>query len=445
MLQSGAPRPGPLMHRLLPCLLLAAGAAGADGFEVEAQSVLPAATFVPPPCGAPADVRLSGKYTGPGNLRNDHQGGAPATTGPAPDGRPTGLALPFRGQPLQGISAIADAGRGRWWALSDNGFGTRRNSPDAMLMLHRLRIDFARGEVRREATLFLRDPQSVIGFRITHEGTRRRFLTGADLDPESLVADAGGFWIGDEFGPYLLRFDRNGVLRGWFEARIDGALLRSPDHHAPDPATPPQVQRSGGFEALAAEPGGARLWALLEKPLVDAQGRPESGWLRMLAFDPRTGSWTGEARRVPLAPDATSVGDLAFDAAGDAWMLERDGGEGDPGLACGDGRPPPGCFATPARHRALVRLRFEGPEGRRVGAQDLLDLADPRGVARQRGDSALAAGRFGLPFATPEALAVLGDGRLLLANDNNLPFSAGRFLHRADDTEFILLRARTGR
>jgi hypothetical protein len=435
------------MRHLLPFLILCAGASNATEAVLDAQAVLPAATFVAPPRDAPADLRHAGKFTGPGNLRNHRVGSAPSTTGPAPDGRPTGLALPFDGQAVQGASGLADAGGGRWWVLSDNGFGSRRNSPDAMLMLHRLHLDFERGTARREATLFLRDPRRVIGFRITHEGTRARYLTGADLDPESLVADAGGFWIGDEFGPYLLRFDREGVLLSLVEARLDGALLRSPDHHAPDPAAPPQVQRSGGFESLAAEPGGARLWALLEKPLVDASGRPEGAFLRMLAFDPARGGWTGESRRVPLAPAATSVGDLAFAADGGAWLLERDGGEGDPGLACGDARRPPDCFAQPARHRRLVRLAFDAADGeaRRSAEFDLLDLADPRGVARQRGDTTLPAGRFGLPFGTPEGLAVLGDGRLLLANDNNLPFSAGRFLRRADDTEFVLLQvARAG-
>ena len=434
------------MRRLLSSLILAAGPAGAAQPVLEAHAVLPAPTFVAAPRDAPADLRRAGKFTGPGNLRNDRVGSAPSTTGPAPGGRPTGLALPFDGQAVQGVSGLADAGDGRWWLLSDNGFGSRRNSPDAMLMLHRVRIDFERGTVRREATLFLRDPRRVVRFRITHEGTRERYLTGADLDPESLVADRDGFWIGDEFGPYLLRFDRHGVLQSLAEARLDGALLRSPDHHAPDPAAPPQVQRSGGFESLAAEPGGARLWALLEKPLVDARGQPEGALLRMLAFDPVRGEWTGESRRVPLAPGATSVGDLAFAADGSAWMLERDGGEGDPGRACDTTRRPPDCFAMPARHRRLVRLGFDadGADARRIADHDLLDLADPRGVARQRGDTALPTGRFGLPFATPEGLAVLADGRLLLANDNNLPFSAGRFLRRADDSEFMLLRLPPG-
>ena len=426
----------------LLCLLCRALPAAAGTLELDAHALLPAATFVAPPRGAPADLREAGKFTGPGNLRNGEVGSAPASTGPALGNRPTGLALPFRGQPVQGISGIVDAGDGTWWALSDNGFGTRRNSPDAMLMIHRLRIDFARGTVRRLETVFLRDPRAVIGYRITHEGTRGRYLTGADLDPESLVADADGFWIGDEFGPYLLRVDRHGVVTDWIEARLDGAVLRSPEHHAPDPAAPPPVQRSGGFEALAAEPGGARLWAMLEKPLLDAHGQPEGHFLRMLAFDPARRAWTGAQRRVPLAARATSVGDLALDRDGSAWILERDGGEGDPGRACADGATT-ACFVNPARHRQLVRLAGAGDDGapmRRIAAHDLLDVADPRGLARQRGDTALAAGRFGLPFATPEGLALRPDGRVLVVNDNNLPFSAGRFLLRADDTEFTLLR-----
>ncbi|MCE3004579.1 MAG: esterase-like activity of phytase family protein [Xanthomonadaceae bacterium] len=435
------------MRSLLLFLWCASLPAQAGALELDAHAVLPAATQVAAPRDAPVDLRHAGKFTGPGNLRNREVGSAPATTGPGSGNRPTGLALPFRGQAVQGISGIVDAGDGTWWALSDNGFGTRRNSPDAMLMIHRLRIDFARGTVRRLETVFLRDPRAVIGYRITHEGTRGRYLTGADLDPESLVADADGFWIGDEFGPYLLRFDRDGVLREWHATRLDGALLRSPDHHAPEPADPRTAQRSGGFEALAAEPGARRLWALLEKPLLDAQGRPEGPFVRMLAFDPARGEWTGETRRVPLAADATAVGDLAFDAGGAAWILERGGGEGDPGRGCAPGTASDECFANPARHRRLVRLRLgdaDGAEVVREADHDLLDLADPRGIARQRGDTALPAGRFGLPFATPEGLAILGDGRVLVVNDNNLPFSAGRFLRRADDTEFVLLRLPPG-
>jgi hypothetical protein len=408
---------------------------------LDGHAILPARTFIDAPRSAPADARIAGKFAGADGLRLDAIGSEAARSLP-PDRRPTGLSLPFDGQPVQGISALAPIGDGSYWALSDNGFGSRRNSPDALLAIHRLRPDFARGTVRRMATIFLRDPQRVLRFRIAYEGHRERWLTGADLDPESLVADADGFWIGDEFGPWLLRVDRRGVVQRLVETELDGLPLRSPDHPGLDAATPARVQRSGGFESLAATADGGLLWALLEKPLLDPQGEAEGRFLRMLAFDPARGAWTGQSRRVPLHAAATAVGELALRADGRGWMIERDGGEGDPARGCP--AQAPDCFATPARHRRLVLLDLGAADAaglqRRLAEIDLLDLADPRALARQRGDSGLPAGRFGMPFATIESVVALGDGRVLLANDNNLPFSAGRFLRRADDTEFVLLR-----
>lgn len=435
-------------------LLLAGAATAREPAPVAAtlagHTILPAATFVATPRGAPADARRSGAFTTPDNRRIATPASVPSRTGPGPEGRPTGLALPFRGQAVQGISAMAPAGGGRWWALSDNGFGTRRNSSDALLALHELRIDFTRGTVRRERTIFLRDPDRRIAFRVVHEATNERYLTGADLDPESLQVVGDAFWIGDEFGPFLLEFDRHGALRRLVEARLDGRTLRSPDHPALQlPATPGErvafdVPRSGGFESLALAADRGRLWAVLEKPLFDAQGTPEAGMVRALEFDLARGDWSGRSARIPLAPGATSVGDLNLLPSGRAVMLERDGGEGSPRLACVDGRQPPACFAQPARLRQLVWIDLPDDAStlaRRLQVVDLLDIADPLARARRRGDGAPPAGRFDLPFATPETVVPFGDGRLLLANDNNLPFSAGRILDRADDTEFVLLEA----
>ncbi len=42
---------------------------------------------------------------------------------------------------------------------------------------------------------------------------------------------------------------------------------------------------------------------------------------------------------------------------------------------------------------------------------------------------------------TIESLALQGADRLVVVNDNNYPFSAGREPDRPDDTEFILLDA----
>ncbi len=84
---------------------------------------------------------------------------------PGKDGvRLTGLSLPFDGQPLQGFSGIKAMPDGSFWSLSDNGFGSKTNSTDAMLMLHHLTFDWDAGSVKVEKTLFLTDPDKKAPF-----------------------------------------------------------------------------------------------------------------------------------------------------------------------------------------------------------------------------------------------------------------------------------------
>jgi hypothetical protein len=69
-------------------------------------------------------------------------------------------------------------------------------------------------------------------------------------------------------------------------------------------------------------------------------------------------------------------------------------------------------------------------------------IRDPEGLARHRGDLPANAPRerFTFPFFTIENVAMVDADQIIVGNDNNLPFSAGRHLTRADDNEFILLR-----
>src|SRR4051812_7079616 len=102
------------MRRLISiaCLaaVLGAGMAQADQrfpATLAGHAILPATSFVPPPESAPPGFARSGRFTGAGNIRVEQVGSIPGTTGPAPNGRATGLALPFEGQPVQGFSGIA--------------------------------------------------------------------------------------------------------------------------------------------------------------------------------------------------------------------------------------------------------------------------------------------------------------------------------------------------
>jgi len=51
-------------------------------------------------------------------------------------GRPTGVFLPFKGQPAQGHSGIKHMADGSYWILTDNGAGAKANSPNFMLYLN---------------------------------------------------------------------------------------------------------------------------------------------------------------------------------------------------------------------------------------------------------------------------------------------------------------------
>ncbi len=254
---------------LLVAGLLAATPAFADAefpATLAGHAILPADTFIAPPADAPADLQVSGKFTGA--ARTDALGTIMGLSA----GRPTGLSVPFRGQPVQGHSGIRRMADGTYWVLTDNGFGNKRNSPDAMLFLSHYRFDFEKGTIERIATVFLSDPDKKVPFRIANEGTDRRYLTGADFDPESFQIINGKIWIGEEFGPFLIRADMTGKIEAIFETQVDGQVARSPDHpavttpNAPGGAVDFRVRRSKGFEGMAASPDGRFLYRCWRAP-----------------------------------------------------------------------------------------------------------------------------------------------------------------------------------
>jgi hypothetical protein len=125
---------------------------------------------------------------------------------------------PFVGQPVQGFSGVQVADSDTFYFLSDNGFGAKTNSADFLLRIQRVTPNFQTasggdGSVALEGFIQLSDRDGKSSWDIVNQGTLERNLTGADFDPESIVLAADGtFWIGEEFGPYLLHFDASGKL-----------------------------------------------------------------------------------------------------------------------------------------------------------------------------------------------------------------------------------------
>lgn len=414
--------------------------------------VLPAATFVPAPAEAPDALKTSGKFTGADRARIDAIGsvkGVSVLSNPAAP-RETGLSLPFQGQPVQGFSGIVSEGDGTFLVLTDNGFGSKANSPDAMLTAHRLKMDFNAGTIERLKTIFISDPDRKVPYPIVMEGTATRYLTGSDFDLESIQRVGDSLWFGDEFGPFLIETDLDGKVKAVFETKVDGKVVRSPDHPAittpgaPDGKVAFNVYRSKGFEGMALSPDKTKLYALLEGPLYDAAagGKEKVGdaeVLRIVEFDLGKREWTGRSWKYPLAVAGNAIGDFNMVDDTHGLVIERDSLEGSRFKACTAGKVEPTCFDKPAQFKRVYKIAFSpetaGQVVRKVGYIDLLAIKDPNGKAKQGGTE----GVLDLPFFTIEDVVMVSPTEIVVGNDNNLPYSAGRSPQKNDDNEFVLL------
>ncbi len=438
---------------LAATLLLATPAVAQTKYPavLEGHAVLPAMTLVPAPADAPQELQISGRYAGPGNLRVDTPESIPARSAlsdkAAP--RPTGISFPLKGQPVQGLSGIKNLRDGTFLTLSDNGFGSKANSPDAMLTFHIVKPDWKSGAVERVSTVFLNDPDRKVPFRIVNENTPRRYLTGADFDIESIQPIGEALWFGDEFGPFLIKADRTGKVLQVFETKVGGKVVRSPDHPSMAmPAVPGavkfEVRRSKGFEGMAASPDGKFLYPLLEGPLLTATGEPEAKdgkrFLRILEFDVARGEYTGKSFKYALEAPTNSIGDFNLIDTTSGLVIERDDTEGDPAQACLEAAPRPDCFNVPAKFKRIYKVDLAQADAdgfvKKVGYIDLMDIDDPQMLARQGGKN----GKLTFPFFTIENVDLVDADRIIVGNDNNLPFSSGRTLGKVDDNELILLR-----
>jgi len=440
------------MRTLLFCAALMAAAPASVLAQTQqpatlaGHAVLPAQTFINMPADAPADLRVSGKFTN-AMVRNELLGSFEGRS----SGRGTGVRLPFKGQPVQGHSGIKKMPDGTYWVLTDNGFGSKANSPDAALFLSHYKIDWDNGRINRAKTVFLHDPDKKVPFRIVHEGSNKRYLTGSDFDLEGFQIINGKFWIGDEFGPYLIRANMDGRVEAVFETMADGKLVMSPDHYmvvTPNPgqsaAAGVNLGRSRGFEGLAASKDGRFLYGMLEGPLWDAAARDwekQDGQLvlRVLEFSVAEQKWTGRHWKYVLSPGATAIGDFNMIDATTALVIERDNGEGTADRACPDTKPAPNCFHDLAKFKRVVKIEMSDDNAnaavRKIAYIDLMNIQDPQKKARKP----LNGGVYTFPFFTIENVDIVDERHIIVGNDNNLPFSSSRDPNRADDNEFMLL------
>lgn len=361
------------------------------------------------PVLARADVTLIGVAEIPGDAAD-----LSGLTGRQSDGTPHNQ--------FGGVSALAStADRDQYVALSDR--GPKDGASDYVCRFHRLtvRVDpQARPavSVRLTATTLLTD------------GRNRRLVGSLDawdeknpadslrFDPEGLrVGPAGTLFVADEYGPDIAEFAADGRLlrRLPVPARFRPARpARTPEAELPPHNTAGRAPNRG-FEGLAMTPNGARLYAILQGPLLqdgawDAAHKRVGVHCRILEI-PVDG---GRTREFVYRLDDPSYGVSEILAVNDRQflVLERDGKAG-----------------RQARFKQVVRIDLSGatdvsdraalpaaelpPAVVPVKKTPFLDLLDPRyGIAGEQCPEKFEGLAFG-----PD----LPDGRrvLLVATDND--------------------------
>lgn len=331
---------------------------------------------------------------------------------------------PWDGQVIPGFSAVVENGDGTFWAQPDNGFGAKGNSADFLLRSYLVRPDWqtaqgGSGAVSVERFISYNDRNHVLDFPIVNDGTADRLLTGADFDIESLVrAKDGTFWVGDEFGPFLLHFDAEGTLLGK-PFSLDGA--KSPQNPYLQPGETPRVRASRGFEALAASVNGRYLYPIVEGSYADDTDLRHR---EILEFDTKRGAYTGRTWSYQTDQEPNVIGD-AFTVKNDRLLVvERDDFEGDQAVT---------------KRIYEIDLKKTDAEGfvEKSLVFDALRIANPDGLSSGNGYGTGEV--WSLPVQSLETIVQLGNGDLLIANDNNYPGNDARVTGTPDDTEFAII------
>lgn len=254
--------------------------------------------------------------------------------------------------------------------------------------------------------------------------------SGADTEGLIALRD-GGFWVGDEYGPSLLRLDDAGrVLVRWVPEGCEEhyARARYPvEGRLPALAASRHINR--GFEAIALSPDERRLHLAFQSPLAhpDAAAHEAARHVRLWTLDPETGRPFAQ-HLYPLDPPERfrrdtdegafersdiKVSELAALADGRLVCLERGSASTKLYLVSPDGAP-----ALPPEHLdPATRPTIEELSARDPAMGDLAVLAKTLLLDT---DEHAEIGR------DLEGIALIGADELVLVSDNDFGVEGAR-------------------
>ncbi|MBD2018969.1 esterase-like activity of phytase family protein, partial [Leptolyngbya sp. FACHB-36] len=176
---------------------------------------------------------------------------------------------------------------------------------------------------------------------------------------------------------------------------------------------------SRGFEGMAISPDKSTLYPLLEGFVI---GDPTNA-LRIHRVDAATGEFQGLVGYYQLANPANAIGDFTVVNDTEYLVIERDNGQG----------------AT-AQFKKIFKVDLSKTDANGFVAKeeiaDLLNIQDPNDLDGN------GSATYRMPFQTIEDALVIDANTILVANDNNYPFSLGR-PPAIDNNEIVLLQLDT--
>jgi glycerophosphoryl diester phosphodiesterase len=230
-----------------------------------------------------------------------------------------------------------------------------------------------------------------------------RFLT--------LDADGNPQTTGDEFRQ-LIDIGADGFFTDFPET---GRIVLEQFETAEENAN---LRGSRGYEGMAFSPDRLTLYPMLEGTVF---GDP-AGSIRIYEFDVASSSFQDIAGLYQLDAPNHAIGDFTPINEDEYLVIERDGRQG-----------------ADAAFKKIFKVDLSETDEsgfvEKTEVVDLLNLADPNDLNND-GDTT-----FTFPFVTIEDVLVIDEDTILVANDNNYPFSIGRDFagEEIDNNEIILV------
>jgi glycerophosphoryl diester phosphodiesterase len=246
-----------------------------------------------------------------------------------------------------------------------------------------------------------------------------------------VIAADGTIWMGEEFGPFLLHFDKTGkLLEAPYPTPNFGPgrdptkdFVRSPQNPAilaasPQPGAVSQANlpSSRGFEGMAINTDKTKAYALLEGTVIS----DTPGMLRIYEFDLVAKKFTGIVGYYKLEDPTNSIGDVTVVNDNEYLVIERDQNAGP---------------AAKLKRVYKIDLSAKASDGSVTKELliDLLNIPDPNNLGSKDGV-------FTFPYVTIEDVLVLDKNTVFVANDNNYPGTGGRGPDVKDANEMLWIK-----